>query len=196
MVGVLEAAMKTISSLTLAVGFSMLFACGEKEPSTALSAKSLPKPDTKDWSASTTETNSATVNAPAQPPLLTSNLAVADAIAKACGLTRPTSAPQFDFDSSDVQEDDKKILAELAKCLLTGPLAGKALSLTGRADPRGESEYNMTLGAHRASSVRSLLSEQGVPQTRLFVTSRGEMDASGNDELSWAKDRRVDIELR
>jgi hypothetical protein len=35
----------------------------------------------------------------------------------------------------------------------------------------------------------------GLPDGQATTTSRGEMDATGADESSWAKDRRVDIVL-
>lgn len=190
--GMVGLEMKTVQTLSLALGLVVLAACGNKEPNAPQFTGSTNVSDLP----ATTQTNSAALKDSSEPPLLTSTLAVNDAIAKACGLTRPASAPQFDFDSAEIQEDDKTVLAEIAKCLLTGALAGKSLALTGRADARGESEYNMTLGAHRAGGVRGALTSNGVPESRLFVTSRGELDAAGSDEASWARDRRVDIELR
>ncbi len=83
----------------------------------------------------------------------------------------------------------------LARCLSQGALKGRGLELTGRADPRGEPEYNMSLGESRADSVRRYLHDLGVQAERLRATSRGEIDATGTDESGWAYDRRVDIDL-
>jgi peptidoglycan-associated lipoprotein len=69
------------------------------------------------------------------------------------------------------------------------------VTLVGRADPRGEGEYNMSLGAYRASAVKSYLGERGVEQQRMRETSRGALDATGQDEEGWREDRRVDITL-
>jgi peptidoglycan-associated lipoprotein len=79
--------------------------------------------------------------------------------------------------------------------MTTGPLAGKTVELVGRADPRGEEEYNMTLGERRAESVVHYLTQLGVAESRLPVTSRGALDAQGHDEATWAVDRRVDLRL-
>ena len=45
------------------------------------------------------------------------------------------------------------MLQQIATCVTTGPLRGKTLKLVGRADPRGEVEYNMGLGEHRADEA-------------------------------------------
>jgi peptidoglycan-associated lipoprotein len=69
------------------------------------------------------------------------------------------------------------------------------MKLIGRADPRGDSEYNMVLGGRRASSVATTLEQLGMSSQKISSTSRGEMDATGTDEATWAKDRRVDVLL-
>ena len=79
---------------------------------------------------------------------------------------------------------------------MSGPLKGKAVSLIGRADPRGTEEYNMGLGSRRASSVGKYLEHLGVGEPQLAVTTRGALDATGTDEASWANDRRVDVQLQ
>jgi peptidoglycan-associated lipoprotein len=66
----------------------------------------------------------------------------------------------------------------------------------GRADPRGETEYNFVLGESRASSVRTYLMGLGLDGSRISTTSRGKLDATGTDEAGWQLDRRVDVDLR
>jgi peptidoglycan-associated lipoprotein len=149
------------------------------------------------------------------PAVFSQSLSVSDLIAQACGMApRSTSgggtnnnnsgagkggangiSPSFDFDSSSIADSDRQMLAEVAKCLTEGALKGKSVTLVGRADARGEPEYNMTLGESRANTVNRYLVDLGVGKDRMKVTSRGEMDASGTNEEGWAKDRRVDIEL-
>jgi peptidoglycan-associated lipoprotein len=141
------------------------------------------------------ETTSAMAPTPGAPGLETPSLRVSDEIARACALPQQQYTPSFDFDSNAIGDQDRAVLAALAKCLSDGPLKGRALALTGRADPRGEPEYNMSLGESRADSVRRYLHDMGVQAERLRATSRGELDATGTDESSWAHDRRVDIEL-
>lgn len=104
-------------------------------------------------------------------------------------------SPKFGFDSSSLRDDWSRALGKLAECMKSGKLSGKSLLLTGHTDPRGDDEYNMDLGGRRAEAVRDAISAFGVEGARFSVTSRGEVDASGSDEESWAQDRRVDIDL-
>lgn len=122
---------------------------------------------------------------------------VDDDIIKACNLKFENieDAPKFDYDSEALTTGEKNVLEAIAKCITVGPLKGRAVDLVGRADPRGETEYNMTLGAKRARSVHTFLGGLGVPGDKLRDTSRGELDAKGTDEEGWRKDRRVDVRL-
>lgn len=133
----------------------------------------------------------------AQAPLVfTPGLSVSDVIAKACGIApRAQVGPSFEYDSAALADADRQLLGDVAKCLTEGALRGKAVTLIGRADARGEPEYNMTLGESRANTVHRYLVDLGVGKDRMRSTSRGEMDATGTTEEGWAKDRRVDLEL-
>lgn len=127
-----------------------------------------------------------------------SNVNVSDELKRVCAIHvgNVDRAPKFGFDESELLASDRDILAQVAKCVTEGPMKGRDLSLVGRADPRGESEYNMVLGGHRADSVRDYLAKLGVGPERLTGTSRGELDAEGKDEAGFARDRRVDIALK
>lgn len=116
-----------------------------------------------------------------------------DAILKACGIAAPQA--YFAFDSANLRPGDAKPLEEVAQCFLSGPLKGRSLNLVGRADPRGETEYNMVLGQSRADRVGQFLQKRGMTKAQVASSSRGAMDASGSDEPSWARDRRVDVML-
>ncbi len=118
-------------------------------------------------------------------------------ILKACNLKfdNVEDSPKFDFDTDQLTPGEKNILEQVAKCLTTGPLKGRAVQLVGRADPRGTTEYNMGLGARRAHNTKDFLAQLGVAQTQMSETSRGELDATGTDENGWRKDRRVDVKL-
>jgi peptidoglycan-associated lipoprotein len=118
---------------------------------------------------------------------------ISDEIRKACGIS--DAEAYFDFDSANVQPAARATLQKLAKCFTDGPLKGRKMNLVGHADPRGEEEYNIVLGGRRADNVKHTLSGLGLPDSQATTTSRGEMDATGTDEASWAKDRRVDIVL-
>jgi peptidoglycan-associated lipoprotein len=69
------------------------------------------------------------------------------------------------------------------------------MRLIGHADPRGPTDYNMTLGQRRADAVEGYIDRKGVQASRVATTSRGAMDATGQDEAGWARDRRVDVQL-
>jgi peptidoglycan-associated lipoprotein len=129
--------------------------------------------------------------APAAVSTTTSDILVDDAIARACNL--PT--PHFAFDSSTVREVADARLDKIAQCFTTGALAGRRMNLVGRADPRGETEYNFALGQRRAGSVASYIEHHGVRVDQVATTSRGELDATGTNAEGWAKDRRVDMNL-
>ena len=122
-----------------------------------------------------------------------SDINISDEIRRACGIS--DAEAHFAFNSARVREADRAILKKLAVCFSTGPLKGREMRLVGHADPRGESEYNMVLGGRRADNVAAAISNEGLASDRIATTSRGEMDATGTDEASWAKDRRVDVML-
>lgn len=120
-------------------------------------------------------------------------LGIQDEILKLCPAVRP---PRFSYDSAQVQREFRNTMVALADCMKEGGLKGKELLLVGHADPRGEEDYNMSLGGRRAESVRTALNSLGVEKNRMDVSSRGELEATGTDTESWAKDRRVDIKLK
>ena len=122
-----------------------------------------------------------------------SQINISDEILKACGIAQADAF--FAFDSANVREVDHRVLGALAQCFSTGPLKGREMRIVGHADPRGDSEYNMVLGDRRAGSVKDFIGQKGLDANQMNTTSRGEMDATGTDEASWAKDRRVDILL-
>ncbi len=104
-------------------------------------------------------------------------------------------APKFEFDKAELLPADFEVLRQIAECVTTGPLKDASLSLVGRADPRGTVQYNEKLGGRRATNVAVHLEQLGVTSSRMERSSRGELDAVGTDEASWAIDRRVDIGL-
>jgi len=134
-------------------------------------------------------------NAADDGSVLTSGLRVSDEIVRACALPQQAYAPKFDFDSTSIAPDDRDVLATVARCLSDGALRGRHVTLVGRADRRGETEYNMSLGESRADSVLRYMHNLGVGSDRVKTSSRGELDATGSDEETYALDRRVDIEL-
>lgn len=145
--------------------------------------------------ASSGSAGPSTARLPPNPPNspTASAVHISDEILKACGIAAPDA--YFAFDSSNVRDDDAKVLGQLATCFTTGPLKGRQMKLLGHADPRGGSDYNMTLGQSRADSVKQYLGDHGMDKGHVDSSTRGAMDAVGTDEPSWARDRRVDVML-
>jgi peptidoglycan-associated lipoprotein len=133
-----------------------------------------------------------------QPPSVpntptASNVVIAPEILRACNI--PDMDAYFAFDSSKLTSFDLSPLDALTTCFTTGPMKGRTLRLVGHADPRGATEYNMTLGQARADAVAGYLVGHGLQRSQVTTTSRGAMDATGHDETGWAHDRRVDVYL-
>jgi peptidoglycan-associated lipoprotein len=126
-------------------------------------------------------------------PSAAASVAISDEIRARCGI--PDEDAYFPFDSTRLDTEDRSALDSVARCFSTGPLKGRRLRLIGRADPRGPTDYNMVLGLSRADAVGHYLVTHGLAKTMADTTSRGAMDATGTDEGSWQKDRRVDVAL-
>lgn len=146
--------------------------------------------------ASSTPAPAATQQQAAPKPVST-NIAAGDDLIKACELhfANRQQAPKFGFDAAALTTEDRDVLQQVADCVTKGPLKGRKLQLVGRADPRGTDEYNLGLGQRRAHSVGEYLEHLGVGQPQIAVTTRGSVDATGQDEDGWKLDRRVDLKL-
>ncbi len=148
-----------------------------------------PAPASPTLQASTAPTQATSSN---QSPTA-SNVSISDEIRSRCGI--PDADAYFPFDSARVTSNDQTPLDQVVKCFTRGPLAGHSLKLVGRANPRGPSDYNLTLGQSRADAVSSYLAARGLAKDKAQSTSRGAMDASGTDDSGWQRDRRVDVLL-
>jgi len=122
---------------------------------------------------------------------ITGQISVAPALRQLCEL--PT--PHFAFDSANVPTESAKTFDALVKCFTTGPAKDHRLLIVGHTDSRGEDGYNRALGQRRAGSVALQLSRRGLEPNRMETSSRGEIDAEGDDEVGWASDRRVELAL-
>lgn len=166
------------------IGFvvaTLTMACGGAKPPVANNPESAP--------SAATSAQAVTAPQPSSP----TNVAISDEIRTKCGI--PDEDAYFSFDSARVTSNDRTPLALVAKCFTSGPLAGRSVKLVGRADPRGESDYNLTLGQSRADAVGIYLDGHGMAKAKTQSTSRGAMDATGSDESGWQHDRRVDVML-
>ena len=77
----------------------------------------------------------------------------------------------FDFDSWQLTDEAKQILASNAKWLKGHPKA--AIAIEGHCDERGTRAYNYVLGEKRAMRTRNYLASLGVSPTQLTIMSYG-----------------------
>jgi peptidoglycan-associated lipoprotein len=109
--------------------------------------------------------------------------------AGACNLT----TVYFDFDTSVIREDSRSVLEANAQCLKS---ANRASYVVGHTDPRGTEEYNIALADGRARAVADYLARLGIDPAKLQIVPKGEAEATGGDESTWTKDRRVEFEWK
>lgn len=97
----------------------------------------------------------------------------------------------FQEDSSALTGEAQGILRNQARWL--NQYSQYAITIEGHADERGTREYNLALGARRATSVRSFLANQGVSAARMRTISYGkERPIAVCDEAScWTQNRRA-----
>ena len=183
----MELTMNTIKYLALpllAVSLVMT-GCANRKPTTDLQAGQTPS------GATTVNTQGLSEDA----ALNAQNLAGASAK----GVTEANKAflakrvVHFDYDSSELSNDDYQTLQAHAQFLMAN--ANSKVALTGHTDERGTREYNMALGERRAKAVESFLITNGVNAAQLEAVSYGkEMPVNpGHDENAWKENRRVEI---
>ncbi len=95
----------------------------------------------------------------------------------------------FDYNKYTLTAEARRILQHNADCLEKVP--GRPVVLEGHCDPRGTEEYNLALSNQRAQAAKKYLVNLGVKSNRLRVVPKGELEAAGTDEQSWARDRKV-----
>ena len=180
-----------MKTTTLAIVLVAAFGCGSK-------AKPKPTTTPEPPSAPVTKKPEKPAGAVKDDKLVSPGLGVSGDIVAMCGIKVAASgagAPKFEYDQYELTAEDRAVLDQIATCLTTGALKGKAVSLIGRADPRGTEEYNMGLGSRRSHTVGQYLGRLGVGEPQMLVTTRGALDAKGTDDATWKEDRRVDIQL-
>ena len=96
----------------------------------------------------------------------------------------------FAYDKSDLDAQDQAILQRQAAWLQKYPVV--RVQVQGNCDPRGTREYNLALGARRASAVKDYLVSLGVSPGRVDTISYGKERpvCSKSTESCWARDRR------
>ena len=96
----------------------------------------------------------------------------------------------FESDSSDLTSTATSTLDRQADWLARYPRY--SFVVEGHADERGTREYNFSLGARRAQTVRDYLASRGVTGSRMRTVSYGKERpvAVCNDISCWSQNRR------
>ena len=97
----------------------------------------------------------------------------------------------FDFDSYEIDAEDRSILDTQAQWLTRYPAV--RVTIEGHADERGTREYNLALGDRRANAARAYLESRGIAASRMQVISWGKERPAveGSNEAAWAQNRRA-----
>ncbi|MEO1282780.1 MAG: peptidoglycan-associated lipoprotein Pal [Pseudomonadota bacterium] len=101
----------------------------------------------------------------------------------------------FSTDSSDITPEARQTLQKQAQWLKQYPQF--TITIEGHADERGTREYNIALGARRATSVRNFLAQSGINSSRVRTISYGkERPVAVCDDIScWSQNRRAQTVL-
>jgi len=97
----------------------------------------------------------------------------------------------FEVDQSTLTPAAQSVIAQQATWLMNNPEYTAVIE--GHADEQGTREYNLALGARRASAVQSYLIEHGVSPARLSTVSYGKERplAICSDEACYRQNRRA-----
>jgi len=97
----------------------------------------------------------------------------------------------FEVDQSTLTAEARVTLDSQARWLLDNQAFSAVIE--GHADERGTTEYNLALGARRASAVQEYLFAQGISLNRLETVTYGKERpiALCSDESCWSQNRRA-----
>lgn len=101
----------------------------------------------------------------------------------------------FDFDKSDLRDEDRALLDQKVPILLANP--DVKVKIAGNADERGSDRYNMALGQRRAATAKRYLTDHGVADNRIETVSYGEERplCQEHGEPCWGQNRRDEFEV-
>jgi peptidoglycan-associated lipoprotein len=101
---------------------------------------------------------------------------------------------RFGFDQATLTPDSQGALQKLADCVKQAP--AKRIVVSGHADDRGTTQYNVALGAKRAESARKYLTDLGVA-AKVEGVSFGEEKplCTEQTEECWARNRRAEFQV-
>jgi peptidoglycan-associated lipoprotein len=102
----------------------------------------------------------------------------------------------FDFDSANITDDARDNLRAQANYLKKHPETN--ITIQGRCDERGGTEYNLALGALRAGNAAHVLIYEGINPERIKTVSYGKENPlyTGTGEKVWSKNRNATTVVR
>ncbi len=97
----------------------------------------------------------------------------------------------FAFDSAKISDDARANLESQALYMKKNPDIN--VTIQGRCDERGSTEYNLALGALRAGNAAHVLIRNGIEPERIKTISYGKENPlyAGTGEKVWAKNRNA-----
>jgi peptidoglycan-associated lipoprotein len=100
----------------------------------------------------------------------------------------------FDYDKADLRPDAQQALAQAAQVIKQ---KGWKVQIEGNCDDRGSTEYNLSLGEHRADSAKQALQQAGVSADSIKTISYGKEkpQCTEQNEDCWQKNRRDHFSL-
>ncbi|MCL2144518.1 MAG: OmpA family protein [Endomicrobia bacterium] len=99
----------------------------------------------------------------------------------------------FEFDSYELTDHDKKLIAKVAQRFAKEPRLIK-MRVDGHTDHVGTEEYNQDLSEKRAQAVANVLTENGIPADKVEVKGYGKSKLIADEsEEGMKKNRRVEI---
>jgi peptidoglycan-associated lipoprotein len=95
----------------------------------------------------------------------------------------------FDYDKAELRPDGAQMLARAAQMIKQ---KGWRVQIEGNCDDRGSTEYNLSLGEHRADSARQALLQGGVAADAIKTISYGKEKpvCTEANEDCWQRNRR------
>lgn len=99
----------------------------------------------------------------------------------------------FRTDEHVLMDSTQSRVAQLAATLAAMP--DVHVQLDGFADERGDETYNRELSARRAHTIRELLVNNGVAESRINISAHGEAPGKDRNPDSYALDRKVSLTL-
>jgi len=99
----------------------------------------------------------------------------------------------FDVDKTALKSAAQTNLENLTSSLKKNPETN--VMIIGHTDNTGTAEHNMDLSVRRAEAVKSYITDNGIPSTRLTTQGKGETEpiADNNTAAGRAQNRRVEI---